>query len=116
MRSSTSFKFGDIVLVPFPFTDQTESKRRPAIVVSSDPYQRARPDLILMSLTTQVSPKARFGVAPLDQWREAGLPAPSFLKPVLFTIEKSLVIKTLGRLREKDRSTLRGILGQILGP
>ncbi len=30
-----SFEFGDVVLVPFPFTDQSTTKKRPAIVVSS---------------------------------------------------------------------------------
>jgi hypothetical protein len=32
----TSYKFADVVLVPFPFTDQTTSKKRPAVVVSSE--------------------------------------------------------------------------------
>ena len=35
MPSTTGYKFGDLVLVPFPFTDQTGIKKRPAIVVSS---------------------------------------------------------------------------------
>ncbi len=115
MPSSTSYKFGDIVLVPFPFTDQTQSKRRPAIVVSSDAYERARQDLILISLTTRVSPEARFGVAPLQQRKQAGLPVACFIKPVLFTFEKRLVIKRLGRLQEEDRSRVRAALDQILG-
>ena len=32
------FRFGDVVLVPFPLTAQTAVKRRPAVVVSSDAY------------------------------------------------------------------------------
>ena len=32
------FDFGDVVLVPFPFTNQTASKQRPAVVVSNRVY------------------------------------------------------------------------------
>ena len=39
----TGYEFGDVVLVPFPFTDQSAIKRRPAIVISSAAYHRARP-------------------------------------------------------------------------
>jgi mRNA interferase MazF len=34
----TSYDFGDVVLAPFPFTDQTATKKRPAVVVSSAVY------------------------------------------------------------------------------
>ena len=36
----TSYEFGEIVLVPFPFTDQTATKKRPAVVVSLDTMGR----------------------------------------------------------------------------
>ncbi|MEH2111812.1 type II toxin-antitoxin system PemK/MazF family toxin [Nostoc sp.] len=45
----TNYEFGDVVLVPFPFTDQTTTKKRPAVVVSSDSYQRERSDLIVIA-------------------------------------------------------------------
>jgi mRNA interferase MazF len=57
----TSYKFGDVVLVPFPFTDQTATKKRPAVVVSSEDYQTHRPDLILMAITSQSKPRLGFG-------------------------------------------------------
>jgi len=41
--------FGDIVLVPFPFTDQTAAKRRPAVVISAEGYNARHPDVILMA-------------------------------------------------------------------
>ena len=43
----TGYDFGDVVLVPFPFTDQSAVKRRPAVVVSSSTYHQARPDLLI---------------------------------------------------------------------
>jgi mRNA interferase MazF len=46
------FEFGSVVLVPFPFTSQTASKKRPAVVVSNRAYSEARPDLIVMAITS----------------------------------------------------------------
>ncbi len=111
----TSFKFGDIVLVPFPFTDQTSLKKRPAVVVSSAAYQRERPDLILMAVTSQVRPLSAFGEKLLAEWEEAGLLKPSVLKPILITLEKSLVARKLGCLRQQDLDSLKKSLSEILG-
>lgn len=49
------FEFGDIVLVPFPFTNQITSKQRPAVIVSQRTYALSRPDIILMAITSQIS-------------------------------------------------------------
>jgi len=38
MPSMTAYSFGDVILVPFPFTDQSQAKQRPAVVVSSARY------------------------------------------------------------------------------
>jgi hypothetical protein len=45
MPSTTAYQFGDLVLVPFPFTDQTGIKMRPAIVVSSEATTASGPML-----------------------------------------------------------------------
>ena len=92
----TSYKFGDVVLVPFPFTDQTAIKKRPAVVVSSEDHQNHRPDLILMAVTSQSKPKPGFGETTVTEWKKAGLLKPSVIKPVLTTVEKGLLLKKLG--------------------
>ena len=53
MPTTTGYEFGDVVLVPFPFTDQSAMTKRPAVVVSSDPYNRSRPDVIVLAVTSQ---------------------------------------------------------------
>lgn len=110
----TAYRFGDIVLVPFPFADQTGSKKRPAVVVSSAAYHQGRSDLILMAVTSQIRPSGRVGEIQISDWNEAGLLKPSALKPVLFTLDRALVIRRLGRLAEPDLQSLREILLTIL--
>ncbi len=57
----TSYNFGEVVLVPFPFTDQTTNKKRPAVVISSEIYNAEYPDRILMSITSQVFSSQKVG-------------------------------------------------------
>ncbi|MCP3963886.1 MAG: type II toxin-antitoxin system PemK/MazF family toxin [bacterium] len=115
MPPTISYEFGDIVLVPFPFTDQTARKQRPAVVVSSPVYNRERRDLILLAITSQIRSPPFPGEAAIAQWRDAGLLKPSVLKPVITTVETGLVRRKLGRLEQSDLQELRRILSVILG-
>ena len=115
MPTTTGYSFGDIVLVSFPYTDQSGQKQRPAAVVSSVAYHRARPDVILIAVTSQMKPVPRFGEVMVKDWQGAGLLKPSAIKPVIFTAEKGLIRKTLGALGPDDQRALREILPNILG-
>ena len=115
MPITTGYSFGDIVLVPFPFTDQTTSKKRPAIVVSSEAYHRDRRDVILMAVTSQARPGLAAGEATLEGWKDAGLLKPSIVKPVLATVDRDFIVRKLGTLRDDDREAVRRALAAILG-
>lgn len=115
MPNTTTYSFGDVVLAPFPFTDQTAAKKRPAVVVSSDGYNKARPDLILMAITGHLSGYPRIGEVVVSGWKEAGLLKASTIKPILTTLEKSLIIRTLGKLSQPDVVVLRDAMKMILG-
>lgn len=109
------FEFGDVVLVPFPFTSQAASKQRPAVVISSRAYGLARPDLIMMAITSQLRPTPAPGEVWLHRWQGAGLLKPSAVKPVIATLEQGLVIRQLGVLEAADQDALRAAIGQIIG-
>ena len=109
------FEFGSVVLVPFPFTSQTASKKRPAVVVSNRAYSEATPDLIVMAITSQLRPSPGMGETWVVQWQAAGLLRPSAIKPVLATLEQRLVLRQLGSLESEDRSALRKAIGEIIG-
>ena len=72
MPRMTAFEFGDVVLVRFPFTDQSATKQRPAVVISSEAYHRARPDLVIMAITSQARPGLRSMRPPSCAGRKPG--------------------------------------------
>lgn len=57
MPPTTDYAFGDVVLVAFPFTDQTTSKKRPAVIVSSPAHNRQRPVSSSLPSSSPSSPR-----------------------------------------------------------
>ena len=110
-----SFEFGDVVLVPFPFTSQAGAEQRPGVIVSNAAYNNAKPDVVIMAITSQFRPNPALGEVWLGEWREAGLLKPSAIKPVFATLEQRLIIRRLGALYPEDQAALRASIGQIIG-
>lgn len=97
-----AFQRGDVVLVPFPFSDLSATKVRPAIVVSSMVYHQTEPDLLLAAVSSKIAAAPSLVTYILRDWTAAGLRVPSALKPVLFTLDPSLVIQRVGMLTPTD--------------
>ena len=115
MRSMMRYSFGAIVLVPFPFTDQTAIKKRPAVVISSPQYNDLRPDLVIMAVTSQMRIAGEFDGLAITDWQDAGLLKPSAVKPVFATIAQPLVVRALGGLTNWDRQNLIEWMKRLLG-
>jgi mRNA interferase MazF len=115
MATSSRFAFGEVILVPFPFTDQPGTKRCPAVVVSSTSYNARRRDIVIMAITSQVRQPLGYGEAMVADWQSAGLLKESVLKPVLTTIEQRLVLRVMGRLAVNDVAALRDIVRAVVG-
>jgi mRNA interferase MazF len=98
----------------YPFPSPTKPPR-PAVVVSGRAYNLARPDLIMMAITSQLRPTPSLGEVWLRQWQAAGLLKPSAVKPVLATLEQGLVIRKLGVLAAEDLDALRQSIGAVIG-
>lgn len=86
---------GEVVLVPFPFTDLSQSKVRPAVCLAD----AGRGDWILSQITS--SPYADPNAVPLDtgDFASGGLLVASFARPgKLFTLHAGLVVRSVGVL------------------
>ncbi len=111
----TPYEFGEIVLVPFPFTDQSGIKKRPAVVVSSDRYNSTHLDVVVMAVTSQTAGKLRANETEIDDWRKAGLLKHSRVKPIFSTLENRLIVRSLGILSNRDKDVVRTAISKILG-
>ena len=98
MPTTTTYNRGAVVLLPFPFSDQSSAKIRPAVIVSP----RYPSDDLLVVAVTSVGDALRPGEFPIQFWREAGLIHASFAKRAEASVSGALVRKPLGQLRETD--------------
>jgi mRNA interferase MazF len=110
MPSTTRYKRGDIILVPFPFTDLSSSKRRPALVVSPENFNDRMRDLVVVAITSQLTDQHAVLVERGD-CVDGALPKASVVKLAkLFTIHSTLVLKRLCTLRDEK---LDAVLGEL---
>lgn len=90
---------GDVIIVDFP--GATGTKRRPALVVSTDLYHQSRPDAILAVITSRLSSANSPTDYVLQDWSQAGLHKPSAFRSFLITMPASNLY-VAGPLSDRD--------------
>ena len=106
---------GDVVLVPFPFSDQTTTKKRPAVVVSSSIFNKQSPDMVILAVTSKINSTVGIGECLIEDWQAAGLLKPSAIKSAISTVEQTLVLRKLGGLSPSDIAAMNAALSTWLG-
>ncbi|MGH9832747.1 MAG: type II toxin-antitoxin system PemK/MazF family toxin [Blastocatellia bacterium] len=97
-----AFNRGDVVLIPFPYTDLSAAKTRPAVIVSGSTYHGVRSELLLAYVSSQVLKAHPLLDYVLTDLKAAGLPKPSFVRPKVAAIEPTLVVHQVGQLAAQD--------------
>ena len=110
----TSCSRGDVVLVPFMFSDRPVVKRRPAVVISSAEYHGSRQEVIVAAVTSNVGRGLLVGDHPLAEWRAAGLPKASVVTGILRTIKQTMILRRLGALARNDMASVDMALARAL--
>ncbi len=103
-----------MVLVGFVFADETGKKRRPAVVVSSPAYHRARQEVVVAAITSHVR-RRLFGEHLIVDWRAAGLLFPSVATGILRTIKRTMIDRKLGAMPKPDMDAIDRGLRSSLG-
>ena len=103
----------DVVAVPFPFSDQPQTKRRPALVLSAGYFNRAGHSVYAMITTKGHRPWP--GDTEIQDLEAAGLPRPCIVRLKLFTLDNRLVLERKGRLAPLDTQRVSSEMMQVLG-
>lgn len=104
---------GAVVITRIRFTEGTETKKRPAVVLTDSSYHDSRADAIVVALSTQRG-TVYYGDCDLHDWRESGLPQPTKAKGVIQTIDRSTIERRLGALSSSDLDRVRESVRLIL--
>ena len=100
---------GDVILIPFPFTDLKGSKLRPAIVLIETDY-----DLTVSFITTQLKWEEVTDIEILPS-EQNGIKKTSLIRlSKIATIDKSLAIGKLGELKRSEMIELNKKLKRLL--
>ena len=89
------FVSGDVVVVPFPFTDLQSSKRRPAVVLATF----ARGDLLICQITSRSESHPTAVAIGTDDFLRGGIDRPSVALPHrLVTVHEAVILRSAGTL------------------
>jgi mRNA interferase MazF len=113
----TPCKFGDVVLIPFPFTDLSTFKQRPALVVSADKFNRQSADVIVIAISSSGSGREKFDYRlNKTEQKAGGLLLPSSIKlGKIVTIDQRLIRKTIGCLPQNSMTKIHAALSVVIG-
>ena len=109
-----AFDRWDVVVVPFPFTDRTASRRRPALVVSRPEALGTTVGQSVLAMITSATHSRWPLDVPLTDLAAAGLPAPSIVRMRLFTLDDRLVERQAGQLSVDDAAAVQAALARLL--
>lgn len=94
------YKQGDILLIPFPFSDLSTTKQRPVLVLSNSVYNKAQSDLVIAAITSNLSNKTYSIPITENDLDEGHLRVKSAIRAdKLYTLSNQIVLKKFGHLK-----------------
>ena len=110
----TVYNRGDIVLVGFVFSDESATKLRPAVVISSAAYNRSRQEIIVAAITSNIR-RRLVGDHLISDWKGAGLLFPPLATGIFRTIKQSMIQRKVGTMPKPEMQAFDLKLRQSLG-
>ena len=112
--ATSDYAPGDVVVVPFPYSDRFAEKRRPALVVSNEAVLAQ--GFIWVVMITSATHRATLQDVKIDDLALAGLSAPSQVRPIKFAcLEPARILRKAGRLSGKQMAAVKAAIISFVG-
>jgi mRNA interferase MazF len=109
------FNQGDVVRVPFPYTDRSTRQHRPALVISKGAIGDGE-SLLWVAMITSAENRAWSGDVPFgDLYAQAGLPAPSVVRPCKIATIEARHAERLGQVKPAFMKEVADVLRVYFG-
>lgn len=103
----------DVIVVPFPYSDQLAEKRRPALVISNDRLHAE--GFVWIAMITSAGREHRAGDVAIRDLKAAGLPGASLLRASkIATIEPARILRRVGSLAKGERTAVKRAIAGFL--
>jgi mRNA interferase MazF len=107
---------GSVVLVDFTYSNQVQSKLRPALVVSNSHYNSISRDVVVMKITTR-KPKMMAVSLTNDDLLSGSLDHPSYVQADgIYALEKELICNTIGIANPEKMQEIRNLISDLFSP
>ena len=114
-KSGIKFEHGEIVLVPFPFTDMSKSKLRPVLILSNTSYNKKSSDFICCGITSNMNNKKNSVILEDTDMKDGTLPKKSRIKfSNIFTLQRDLAVRQIGQINSKKLSIVISSITKLI--
>ena len=105
----------DLILVPFPFSDQSGRKVRPAVVISNNYFNNNSEDILIVGVTSNIS-KDQYALSLNNEGLEEGKLITNCCIKVenILKLDKELIIKKIGKIKNEKFKDILNIIFKII--
>ena len=105
----------DLLLVPFPFSDQKGKKVRPVVVISNDEFNQNSEDILVVAVTSNISKDRYTSNLTNKDLEEGKLYVDCCIKlENILKIDKEIIIRKIGKIKKEKLETIKNIILELI--
>jgi len=108
------YKQGDILLIPFPYSDLSATKQRPVLVVSNSTYNSVNQDIIVVAITSNITSREYLVRITSEDLEEGNLRMESGIRTdKIYTLSGRIVNKKFGHLKPNRMLEVKQLIKKL---